>query len=56
MVINTSLCLIRGDFVVEYAGELIEQTTAEERENQYALDVSKGCYMYYFKADGKHYW
>merc|ERR1711899_123219 len=47
--------LSKGDFVVEYAGELIEHTTAEERENKYAMDVSKGCYMYYFKTNGKHY-
>ena len=46
----------RGDFAVEYAGELIEHSTAEERENKYAMDVSKGCYMYYFKTNGKHYW
>lgn len=45
----------KGDFVVEYAGELIEQNAAEERENKYAMDISKGCYMYYFKANGKHY-
>jgi len=47
--------LSKGDFAVEYAGELIEQTTAEERENKYAMDISKGCYMYYFKTNGKHY-
>jgi len=47
--------LSKGDFVVEYAGELIEHSTAEERENLYAMDVSKGCYMYYFKANGKQY-
>ena len=48
--------IFRGDFAVEYAGELIEHSTAEERENKYAMDVSKGCYMYYFKTNGKHYW
>jgi len=47
--------LSKGDFVVEYAGELIEHSTAEERENRYAMDISKGCYMYYFKTNGKHY-
>ena len=40
---------------MEYAGELIENSTAEERENEYAMDVSKGCYMYYFKNNRKHY-
>lgn len=48
--------LFKGEFVVEYAGELIEHSTAEERENRYAMDISKGCYMYYFKTNGKHYW
>jgi histone-lysine N-methyltransferase SETD8 len=47
--------LSKGDFAVEYAGELIEHSTAEERENEYAMDVSKGCYMYYFQKNGKHY-
>jgi len=47
--------LMKGEFVVEYAGELIEHSTAEERENRYAMDISKGCYMYYFKTNGKHY-
>lgn len=47
--------LTKGEFVVEYAGELIEHSTAEERENRYAMDISKGCYMYYFKTNGKHY-
>jgi len=47
--------LSKGEFAVEYAGELIEHSTAEERENKYAMDVSKGCYMYYFKTNGKHY-
>ena len=48
--------ICRGDFVVEYAGELIEHSTAEERENEYGMDVSKGCYMYFFKKNGKRYW
>ena len=47
--------LYKGDFVVEYAGELIKQSTAKEREIEYAMDVSKGCYMYYFKKYGKSY-
>ena len=48
--------ICRGDFAVEYAGELIEHSDAKERENKYAMDVSKGCYMYYFKKNGKQYW
>ena len=48
--------LSKGDFIVEYSGELIKHTVAKERENCYAMDISKGCYMYYFKTNGKHYW
>ena len=48
--------ICRGELAVEYAGELVERSTAEERENEYGLDVSTGCYMYYFKTNGKHYW
>ena len=47
--------LSKGDFAVEYAGELIKYSIAKERENKYAMDVSKGCYMYYFKAEEKSY-
>ena len=48
--------LFKGEFVVEYAGELIDKRTAKEREKRYAMDISKNCYMYYFKTNGKHYW
>ena len=46
----------KGDFVVEYAGELIDIGTAKDLETKYSLDASKGCYMYYFKHKGKQYW
>ncbi|KAM3826328.1 N-lysine methyltransferase KMT5A [Vipera latastei] len=39
----------RGDFVVEYHGDLIEITDAKKREAAYAQDPSTGCYMYYFQ-------
>lgn len=45
----------KGDFVVEYAGELIDIGTAKDLETKYSLDASKGCYMYYFKHKGKQY-
>lgn len=38
----------KGDFVVEYAGQLISFEEAKEREENYANDSSTGCYMYYF--------
>ena len=46
----------KGDFVVEYAGELIDIGTAKDLESKYSMDASKGCYMYYFKHKGKQYW
>ena len=45
----------KGDFVVEYAGDLIDIGTAKDLETKYSLDSSKGCYMYYFKQKGKQY-
>jgi len=45
----------KGEFVVEYSGDLIDIGTAKELENKYSMDISKGCYMYYFKHKGKQY-
>ncbi|XP_055298623.1 histone-lysine N-methyltransferase PR-Set7-like [Sitodiplosis mosellana] len=39
----------RGEFVIEYIGDLIDQIEADRREEIYAKDVAFGCYMYYFK-------
>ncbi|XP_067329348.1 N-lysine methyltransferase KMT5A isoform X2 [Anolis sagrei] len=45
----------RGDFVVEYHGDLIEITDAKKREATYAQDPTTGCYMYYFQYLTKTY-
>jgi len=45
----------KGDFVVEYAGDLIDIGTAKELEAKYMLDTTKGCYMYFFKHKGQQY-
>ncbi|XP_069816934.1 N-lysine methyltransferase KMT5A [Dendropsophus ebraccatus] len=45
----------RGEFVVEYHGDLIETTDAKRREALYAQDSSTGCYMYYFQYSNKTY-
>ncbi|XP_029426863.1 N-lysine methyltransferase KMT5A [Rhinatrema bivittatum] len=45
----------RGEFVVEYHGDLIEFTDAKKREALYAQDSSTGCYMYYFQYLSKTY-
>jgi len=46
----------KGEFVVEYAGELIDMCEAKEREKTYAQDQNTGCYMYYFKYQNTQYW
>ncbi|XP_005989009.3 N-lysine methyltransferase KMT5A [Latimeria chalumnae] len=45
----------KGEFVVEYHGDLIEITDAKKRETLYAQDPSTGCYMYYFQYLSKTY-
>ncbi|XP_077163998.1 N-lysine methyltransferase KMT5A isoform X2 [Paroedura picta] len=45
----------RGEFVVEYHGDLLEITDARKREEMYAQDPSTGCYMYYFQYLSKTY-
>jgi histone-lysine N-methyltransferase SETD8 len=45
----------KGDFVVEYAGELIDLVAAKEKESEYSQDITKGCYMYYFNHRDKQY-
>lgn len=46
----------RGEFVVEYIGDLIEQNEADRREEEYAKDINFGCYMYYFKHKEQQWW
>lgn len=46
----------RGEFVVEYIGELIDQTEADCREELYSQKVDFGCYMYYFKHKETQWW
>uniref|UniRef100_A0A674P7W9 [histone H4]-lysine(20) N-methyltransferase n=1 Tax=Takifugu rubripes TaxID=31033 RepID=A0A674P7W9_TAKRU len=45
----------KGDFVVEYHGDLLELSEAKKREAQYAEDPKTGCYMYYFQYQTKTY-
>lgn len=45
----------RGDFVVEYSGELISIEEAKIREVIYAQDQNTGCYMYYFAHKNVQY-
>ncbi|XP_053616975.1 histone-lysine N-methyltransferase Set8 [Plodia interpunctella] len=45
----------RGQFVVEYSGELVGVAEAREREHKYAQDPNAGCYMYYFRHGDQQY-
>ncbi|XP_008334002.1 lysine methyltransferase 5Ab isoform X2 [Cynoglossus semilaevis] len=45
----------KGEFVVEYHGNLLELAEAKVREAEYAQDPSTGCYMYYFQYQSRTY-
>ncbi|XP_064620990.1 N-lysine methyltransferase KMT5A-B-like [Lineus longissimus] len=45
----------RGDFVVEYRGNLIDLSKAKEKEAEYSQKPDIGCYMYYFNYNNKNY-
>jgi len=45
----------RNEFVVEYAGDLIDSQEAQKREELYQQDKNIGCYMYYFNSRGKNF-
>ncbi|XP_070712185.1 N-lysine methyltransferase KMT5A-like [Pempheris klunzingeri] len=45
----------KGEFVVEYHGDLLELAEAKIREAEYAQDPQTGCYMYYFQYQSKTY-
>ncbi|XP_017292246.1 N-lysine methyltransferase KMT5A-A [Kryptolebias marmoratus] len=42
-------CFQKGDYVVEYHGDLLQITDAKKREAEYAENPATGCYMYYFQ-------
>ena len=46
----------KDKFMVEYAGELVDEGMAKDLEAKYALDVTAGCYMYYYCDEGRQYW
>jgi len=51
----TTRKFLKGEFVVEYSGELIDIITAKNRESKYAQDIRVGCYMYYFTYQNQQY-
>ncbi|XP_067341395.1 N-lysine methyltransferase KMT5A-A isoform X2 [Channa argus] len=49
-------CFQKGEYVVEYHGDLLHITDAKKREAEYAQNPATGCYMYYFQYLCKTYW
>lgn len=45
----------KGQFIVEYHGDLLQISDAKRKEAQYAQDPTKGCYMYYFRYKNHTY-
>ncbi|KAM4634543.1 N-lysine methyltransferase KMT5A-A isoform 2-T2 [Polymixia lowei] len=45
----------KGEYVVEYHGDLLEITDAKKKEAEYAQNPATGCYMYYFQYLCKTY-
>ncbi|KAM7368620.1 hypothetical protein PAMP_012943 [Pampus punctatissimus] len=48
-------CFQKGEYVVEYHGDLLHITDAKKREAEYAQNPATGCYMYYFQYLCKTY-
>lgn len=46
----------KGQFVVEYAGELVSKKEGEEREKNYEAEGKAEGFSYFFTFDGKKYW
>lgn len=45
----------KGEYVVEYHGDLLQINDAKKREAEYAQNPATGCYMYYFQYLSKTY-
>lgn len=45
----------KGEYVVEYHGDLLHITDAKKREAEYSQNPATGCYMYYFQYLCKTY-
>ena len=45
----------KGDFVVEYAGEVMDAGSGHAMEATYSMDMTKGSYSYYFPFNSKNF-
>lgn len=48
--------IVRGTYVCEYAGDLLNREQAEKRELDYLRQGNEDCYMFFFVHNGKHMW
>ena len=46
---------IKGEFLCEYVGELVDFKTAKKLESRYAMDPVIGCFLFYFNFNGKRW-
>jgi [histone H4]-lysine20 N-methyltransferase SETD8 len=46
---------LKGDFLMQYKGDVINEKEAAKREEVYNKD-DVGCFMYYFKHGEKNMW
>lgn len=46
----------KGEYICEYAGELLSSKEANLRERKYRSNLSVGCYMLEFEFKGKKMW
>ncbi|KAI1721150.1 SET domain-containing protein [Ditylenchus destructor] len=53
--ICTSKSFEKGEFVIEYKGDILSYKMAKIREEEYAQDCKIGSYMYFFKHHDQHY-
>ena len=53
--VQTLQPISKADYVAEYAGDLIDAGVAKDKEEEYAMDLSKGCYLFYFLVGSKKY-
>ena len=45
----------KGDFLLVYTGDVINMNEAETQERIYQKE-HRGCYMYFYSHDGRHFW
>ena len=53
--VEASRPISRGEFVVEYSGELVDAGTGHAMEVTYSMDMTKGSYSYYFTFNSTKY-